>query len=70
MTDRAPHLKLVYARPKAWIADATIEDTRAFVARCRRAWLAPAVPVPVWFTTPDRMAPDRMARAAESDERA
>lgn len=65
MTDTAPRLKLVYSRPKAWIADATIDDTRAFVERYRRAWLSPATPVPVWHT-----APERIVRTAENDDRA
>lgn len=37
-TAERPHLKLVHERPTAWIADATLEDTRAYVeSRYRRA---------------------------------
>ena len=65
MNKDRPRPTLVYSRPKAWIADATIDDTRAFVERWRRAWLAPAVPVPVLFTTPEGT-----VRRLKTDERA
>ncbi len=33
-----PRPKLAYSRPRAWAPDATLDDTRAFAERCRRAW--------------------------------
>jgi hypothetical protein len=32
--------ELAYSRPTAWVPDATLDDTRAFAERCRRAWPA------------------------------
>lgn len=58
MSDEAPRLKLVYSRPTAWIADATLADTRAYVERFRKAWLSPAVPVPVYLSVPERAGDD------------
>jgi hypothetical protein len=42
MSAERPQLTPAYSRPSAWIADATLDDTRAFVERCRRTW--PATP--------------------------
>ena len=38
MSDKASAPTLIYERPTAWIADATIDDTRAFAERVHRTW--------------------------------
>lgn len=44
MTNERPSPRLIYTRPQAWIADATLDDTRAFVERqYRGAWDVAAV---------------------------
>lgn len=38
MSAERTNLHVAYSRPTAWIADATIDDTRAFVERVHRHW--------------------------------